>query len=113
MPIAHGAEQPAALLLAGEALGIQHAVDGAVEGVQTGILGMDEVDGVAQTANGRHRVDPLPEQVAGIEVRTDEGAYGLAQPKQRFGVVDAEARVHFQRDFSTPCAAAKAAAPRQ
>lgn len=63
---------------------------------------MDEVDGVAQTANGRHRVDPLPEQVAGIEVRADEGAYGLAQTKQRFGVVDAEARVHFQRDFLTP-----------
>ena len=40
--------------------------------------------------------------MAGIEVRTDQGAYGLAQTKPRFGVVDAEARVHFQRDFLHP-----------
>ena len=100
--VAHGAEDPGAVDFVAVVLGVQHAVGLGVDLVDLGVLGVEEVDGLAQVADGVDRVNALPEQMRGIEVRADEGAYGLAQTKQRFGVVDAEARVHFQRDFLHP-----------
>ena len=58
----------------GIGLGVQHAVDAGVDLVDLGVLGVEEVDGVAQVANGRHGIDALPEQVGGIEIGADDSA---------------------------------------
>ena len=97
--VAHRAERPAALAEICVRSGVQHAVAGDVGAVQPCVLGVEEMNGALQLADGHHRVDPLPEQVARVEVRADDFAHGFAQPKQRRRIIHAEPRVHFQRDL--------------
>ena len=79
---------------------IQGAVDGGVDGVNLGVLGMDVEDCLAaQSADDLDGVHALPNQMAGIQVGADFGANGLTQLFQGVGVVHAEALVHLQRDF--------------
>ena len=59
---------------------------------------MDVVDGALQLADGGYGIHALPDQVGGIEVRANNGAYGLAQTEQGSGIVDAEAGVHLKGD---------------
>ncbi len=94
--VTHGAENPRALVDAVEGRGVQDAVDRRVVGVDGGVLGMEVVDGALERPDGGDDVDALPEEVGGIEVRADDRADGLAQAKQRGGVVDAEAGVELK-----------------
>lgn len=94
--VTHGAENPRALVDAVEGRGVQDAVDRRVVGVDGGVLGMEVVDGALEGPDGGDDVDALPEEVGGVEVRADDGADGLAQAKQRGGVVDAEAGVELK-----------------
>ena len=96
MAIAHRAEHPGALRVA-VMLHIQHPVDRVVGGVYAGVLGVEKVDGPAQGANGPGRVNALPEEVGGVHVGANHLPSCRPQLQQGFRVVDAEARVHFQR----------------
>src|SRR3954451_11699287 len=67
-------------------LGVQDAVATDVLRVDGGVLGVGVDDGAGQLADGRDRVDALPHEMAGVEVRADPLAGRLAQPQERLGV---------------------------
>src|SRR5688572_31045242 len=65
------AEQPGSLAHPPVALHVEHAVDRDVVPVEGEILGVHVEYTVAQGADRRWHIHPLPEQVAGIEVDSD------------------------------------------
>ncbi|MPN55902.1 hypothetical protein SDC9_203586 [bioreactor metagenome] len=68
MAVAHGAENPAPFRLGAIMTQIQHAVLGGIVCVDLCILGMKEINGFPKDTDGGHRVNPLPEQVAGVKI---------------------------------------------
>ena len=94
--VAHGTEYPRAVDLVAVVLGIQHAVLGGVVMVDLGILCMEVIDRALQLADSSHGIHALPYQVRGVKVCTDDVTNRCTQLKQRFGVVHAEAGVHFE-----------------
>ena len=93
------AEDPRAVDLVAEGLGVKHAVDGGVVGVDLGVLGVEVINGTLQGTDGGNGIDALPDEVRGVEVRADHVAHRLAQAKQRCGIVYAEAGVHLKGDL--------------
>ncbi len=80
-------------------LSVEVAVDVGVDGVERGVFGVDVVDGSGEGADGFDGVDALPEEVAGVKVRTDGAAAGLAHAEHGLGVVDEKAGVGFEGDL--------------
>ena len=107
MAVADRPEDPTAVEFVAVVLGVQHTVDLRVPLVDQTVLGVDMLEVgartlalLAQPADGRDRVDALPEQMAGVEIRADAvRARGLAQLHQGLGVVDQEVRVHLEADI--------------
>ena len=97
--VADRAEDPRAVDLVTEGLGVKHAVDGGVVLVDLGILGVEVVDGTLQRADSGNGVDALPNEVRGVEVRTDRVTHSGTQTEQGLGVVNAEAGVHLKGDL--------------
>ena len=60
---------------------------------------MEIIDSVAEIVNYFDNVHALPDEVGRVEVGTYHGTDCGAKLKQRFGIVNAEAGVHFERDF--------------
>ena len=56
-------------------------------------------DGISQFADGRHWVNPIPEQMAGIEVGAERWSAGFAHAEQGLNVVDQHAGMHFDADL--------------
>ena len=79
--------------------GVQNAVFAHVGHVHLGILGVEIIDCVAQIIYDVHYVHSLPDKVRRIDVGAYHRTHGGAQFKQRLGIVNAKARMHFQRYF--------------
>ena len=75
------------------------AIDGDVELVNIAVLAVHMVDGVAQFSDGGYRIDPIPEEMAGIEIAADSRAGGFADLEHGFDIVDEHARMHFKGDL--------------
>jgi hypothetical protein len=97
--VADRAEYPGAVNLIAVGLRVKHAVNHGVEFVNLGILRVEVEDGVAHFSYAGNGVHALPDKVARVEVRADFGANRLAQFHKALGVVNAETRVKFERDF--------------
>ena len=97
--VANGAEDPGAVDLVGEGLGVKHAVFRGVVFVHLGVLGMEVVDAALQFADGGNGLDALPDQVRGVEVGADDIAHCRAEAEQGLGVIHAEAGVHLEGDL--------------
>ena len=98
--VADRAEEPRAVQFVTVMFGIEHAVDAAVPFLNARVLRMDVPNGPLQGAHCGTRVNALPNQVRGIEVRADLGANGSAQFEQRLRVIHDEAGMHFERDLT-------------
>ena len=79
--------------------GVQNAVAANVCHIHFGVLCVEVVDGVAEVVNYFNDVHTLPDKVRRIEVCADHRPYRIAQTKQRFGIINAEAGVHFERNL--------------
>ncbi len=98
--VAAGPENPRAVELVAVVLGVEHAVDFGVLFVHLCIFGVDMEDRfAAERAHGFDWIDALPEEVAGVEIRAEVLAAGIAQPQERFGVVDHEPGMGLEGDF--------------
>ena len=99
--IADAAEDPAAVQLVREVLGVQYAVDSGVVLVDLGVLRMEVEDRMflAEGADCGDGVNTLPDQMAGVEVGADFRADSGAELEQGFDVVNAEAGVHLKREL--------------
>lgn len=117
--VADGAEGPASAGEVAVGAGVEVAVVGAFVGVELGVLGVDVVEQprLAECAGGEDGVDPLPEEVRGVEVGAqwppapggslDVGLLGglFAEADDGVGVVDAEAGVGLPADLHAVLAA--------
>src|SRR5260370_34773746 len=100
------AGDPAAVALVGVRLGVQYSGAWQVGCIELRILGMHVKDRIAQHADGRHRIDILPEHVAGIVVASNRRASNLTQPQHRFRAVDHKAGMHLDADlYAVPASA--------
>lgn len=99
--VAERTEHPRAVDLIAVMLGIENAVDLGIAAVDAGILCMEmEHSAVfADVANGFYRVDTLPNEVGRIEVCAEARADGITELHKGFGIIDAEAGVHFESDL--------------
>src|ERR1035441_2273605 len=100
MSVSAGAENPPAVPLVGVKLSIEYTGHRQVARIKLCVLGMHMEDGVAEEANRRDRIDPLPEQVAGIEVAPHAGARDRAQLKHGFGAIDKKSRMRSEEHTS-------------
>ena len=67
-------------------------------GMQERVLAVHERDRVAERRRGRDRVDPLPPEVARVEVDADVVARDRAEQPVRLGVVDRRAGMELEAD---------------
>src|SRR5450759_1506086 len=96
VPVAHGPEDPAAGGDVAVRGAVEHAVSGRVPRIDRGVLRVDVDDRLAQLTDREDRVDRLPEEGAGIEVRADHRALRIAEAQERARVIDDEPRVHLE-----------------
>ena len=93
--IAHRAEHPGPVLDLPIGFCVQHSGAAGIPGIHAGVLSVDMIDALPQGADGGRRVDPLPEQMAGVKIRAHRRPHRRAQPQHRLRIVDAEAGMQF------------------
>src|SRR5688500_8821023 len=101
MAVAADPEYPGAVTLISVLLGSQNDHAGKVALVDLGIFRMHMIDAIAELANGRNRIDALPEHMARIVVAADRLAGDGAQLQHRLRRVADEARMHFDGDANS------------
>ena len=94
--VPHGAENPSTVFNIAIMFGVQDTDPSCIVGIDPGIFGMEMIDGTLQHPNTGHRVNTLPDQMAGIKISADFRADGLAQSQQRLRIIDTESRMHLQ-----------------
>ncbi len=99
MAIADSTENPGAVLLIPIVLRVEVAVDIGIHRVEAGILRMDVMDCPRKCANGFDRIDPLPEKMAGVKIRTDHRPADGAHLQHRLGIVNQKSGMGLKRDF--------------
>jgi hypothetical protein len=98
---AAGAEEPTAIVQVTIAARVERAVDLGIVRIDGRVFAVHVEDAalVTEYAGGFDRIDALPEEVRGIEVRAELPATGFAEAQDGFGVVDGEAGVGFEGDL--------------
>ena len=99
VPVAAGAENPRPIPLVGVWFGVQHPGPRQILRVDLRVLRVHIKYRVAEHSYRRNGVNPLPKQMAGIQIRPHRRPRNLAQPQQRLRVVHHESGMHFDGDL--------------
>src|SRR5579864_418309 len=101
MTIATGAEDPTAIAFLGVWLGVENARAYQVRRVELSVLCVNVEDGTSKHADGRDRIDVLPEEMTGIVVAADSFSCDRAETQHGLGVIHHEAGMHLNGNFHT------------